>query len=168
MWDHCFYHDVDIFEISALRYNVFRPLLLWSFSHFLCNVITLFHVPWFNNVMQLPHLMFSWTKNTDNVTKKAYSMRKLSSFHVNTHLQIFYSSVICSVLIFGLTCWGGHMTEFNKRRWGRFIRKSDGLNRKSQSSYDTIFEQSWSKELIKHHWQWVTPTSHWHWPSKDC
>ena len=52
----------------------------------------------------------SWKENTVNILKKSHPrmffLRKLKSFNVNENiLQNFYTSIIQSVLSFGVLCW---------------------------------------------------------------
>ena len=61
----------------------------------------------------------SWSKNTSSILSKAntrvYCLRKLHTFHVKTDmLQLFFSSVVCAVLTFGVTCWGETLLRATK------------------------------------------------------
>ena len=54
-----------------------------------------------------------WLDNAGAIYSKGKSrlffLRRLRSFGVcNRMLQMFYQSVMASVLFFGITCWGGH------------------------------------------------------------
>ena len=57
-----------------------------------------------------------------------YCLSKLRSFHVNQKmLQIFYLSVIHSILSFGITCWGGNLTQADVDKINRLIRKAGNI-----------------------------------------
>ena len=61
----------------------------------------------------------NWSPNTDAIIKKLrsrmYCLRKLKSFDVNTKiLNTFYSSMINSVLTFGLSTWGAIFLKWTK------------------------------------------------------
>ena len=67
----------------------------------------------------------SWMQNTNAVLKKAqtrlFCLRKLKSFDVKKDLlQLFYSSVLSSVLTFGLLACGGNACKRDKEKcWTR-------------------------------------------------
>ena len=70
----------------------------------------------------------SWNDNTQVILKKAntrlYCLRKLKTFNVKRDiLQLFFSSVLCSVLTFGVVSWGGNITQGDRNRIERLIRK---------------------------------------------
>ena len=70
----------------------------------------------------------SWNENTQTILKKAnsrlYCLRKLQTFNINRDiLQLFYSSVLCSVLTFGVVSWGGNITQGDRNKIDRLIRK---------------------------------------------
>jgi len=46
----------------------------------------------------------------------------------------FFSSIICSVLTFGSTVWGSNITDFDKKRLERVIKKASTLIGISQDS----------------------------------
>ena len=88
----------------------------------------------------------SWDCNTDALVKKVntrmYCLRKLRSFHVSTHLlELFYSSVVCGVLTFGLTSWGGNLTKFDSGRVDRVIRRAGKIIGKPQDTFDTLYDR---------------------------
>ena len=46
------------------------------------------------------------------------------SFHVNESiLKMFYQALIQSVITFGISCWGGNITEGDKQKINRSIKK---------------------------------------------
>ena len=68
----------------------------------------------------------SWNQNTENIVKKLkprmYCLRKLKSFNVNQQLlQMFYTSMITSVLTFGVSCWGGNIGKHDQNRINKII-----------------------------------------------
>ena len=69
----------------------------------------------------------TWKNNTDVIVSKTktrmYRLRKLRSFNINPNLlQIFYSSMICSVLSFALTCWRGNIQKQDKDRLDKILQ----------------------------------------------
>ena len=94
----------------------------------------------------------NWTHNTDAIMKKLNSrmhcLRKLNSFHVCPQLlSVFYSSVISSVLSFGLTCWGGNLTKRDTGRLNKVIRKAGGIIGRTQDDLDTLYDRRTTKKL---------------------
>ena len=46
-----------------------------------------------------------------------FFLKKLKSFHVNESiLKMFYQALIQSVITFGISCWGGNITEGDKQK----------------------------------------------------
>ncbi len=87
-----------------------------------------------------------WRENTDAILKKAhtrlYCLRKLRSFNVSPQLlQTFYSSIISSVLTYGLTCWGGNMTKQDRNRLDKLIKKASGVVGKTQDSIGQTYHK---------------------------
>ena len=86
----------------------------------------------------------SWSQNTKSIVAKVntrmYCLRKLHTFNVNTHmLQLFFSSVVCSVLTFGVTCWGGNITQRDKDKLDRIIRKAGRVIGSNQDTFTDIY-----------------------------
>ena len=80
-----------------------------------------------------------WGQNVDNVIKKLnprlYCLRKLRSFLVNQKiLQIFYTSMLNSVISFGITSWGGNVAGKDKRRIDRIYMRSFFIFQKKNKS----------------------------------
>ena len=74
----------------------------------------------------------NWKENTDHIHKrlqgKMYCLRKLKSFHVREEiLQMFYSSVIGSIIYFGTTCWGGSLNQGCRGKLDKQIRRASRL-----------------------------------------
>ncbi len=100
---------------------------------------------WFDNVL-------SWTQNTNATVRKAHSrlfcLRKLRSFDVRQELlQIFYFSSISSVLVFGLTCWGGNISKQDKGRLDKIIKKAGSVVGRTQDNLDVLYERRLTKKL---------------------
>lgn len=59
-------------------------------------------------------------KSTSKAMQRMYGLRKLKEFKVAQHLQVqFYRSTIESVLLFGISVWGGNVTKKDRRRLNR-------------------------------------------------
>ena len=94
----------------------------------------------------------NWGDNTDALIKKVnsrmYCLRKLGSYSVSTHLlQMFYSSVICGVLTFGLTSWGGNLTKFDSDRIDKLINKAGRVIGGEQDSLSTLYKRRVNQKL---------------------
>ena len=94
----------------------------------------------------------SWSESTDLLMKKLntrmYCLRKLKSFDVNSQLlQLFYTSVIGSVLSFGLVCWGGNVSKTDKDRLDRVIRKAERVIGTEQHNMDTLYDRRVAAKL---------------------
>ena len=56
---------------------------------------------------------------------RLFFLKKLKSFHVNKSiLKMFYQAFIRSVITFGISCWGGNITEGDKQKINRSIKKA--------------------------------------------
>ena len=69
----------------------------------------------------------TWSANIRRLVKKAwqriYHLRKLRELNVSRKIKtLFYSSVIESVLTFGVSVWGGNITEDDKTQLERVIK----------------------------------------------
>ena len=97
-----------------------------------------------------------WSDNAEAIHSKGKSMlffvRRLRSFGVyNRMLQMFYQSVMGSVLFFGITCWGGNnrvhplnqeiTLYWSKRGNDRFIYPAQTHARLSKSFVPTALRQ---------------------------
>ncbi|KAI3351544.1 hypothetical protein L3Q82_020227 [Scortum barcoo] len=70
-----------------------------------------------------------WTINTDAIYKKGQSclffLRRLRSFNVcRTMLQMFYHSVVSSVIFYAVVCWGSRLKTADTNRLNKLIRRS--------------------------------------------
>ena len=59
-------------------------------------------------------------------------------------LQMFYSSTIRSVLTFGSVCWGGNISQRDKDRLEKLIKRVSGIVGQRQDSFDHLND----KQLI--------------------
>ena len=51
-------------------------------------------------------------------------MRKLRSFGVNSDMLVtFYNAVICSIIMFGSVCWGENISELDRGRLEKIVKK---------------------------------------------
>ena len=87
----------------------------------------------------------SWSANLDYIIKKTHSrmycLRKLRSFNVSRDiLQMFYSSVVSSIMIFGLTCWGGNVAKRDRDKLDKIIRKAGGVVGRQQDDIQTTYK----------------------------
>ena len=88
----------------------------------------------------------SWRENTDLIASKAkqrlYCLRKLRAFNANQKmLQMFFTSVVNSVLTFGLICWGGNISKQDKGRLDGVIRKAGRVVGVQQHDIDTLIDK---------------------------
>ena len=70
-----------------------------------------------------------WSDNAEAIHSKGKSrlffLRRLRSFGVcNRMLQMFYQSVMASVLIFGISCWGGNNRASDTLNLDRLVRRA--------------------------------------------
>ena len=97
----------------------------------------------------------SWTQNTDAIVSKTntrlYCLRKLQSFNVNSHmLQLFFSSIVCNVLTFGSSVWGENITQYDRDRIERIIRKAGKWIGKTQESLTDMTEKKSLQKSNRH------------------
>ncbi len=69
-----------------------------------------------------------WSDNTVQVYKKGQNrihlLRQLRSFGVcQALLKTFYDSVVSSVILYAVTCWGGGLLEKEKNKLNKLIKK---------------------------------------------
>jgi len=70
-----------------------------------------------------------WTINTEALYKKGqsrlYFLQRLKSFNVcKTMLQMFYHSVVASVIFYAVVCWGSRVKAADVNRLNKLIRKA--------------------------------------------
>ena len=73
-----------------------------------------------------------WSDNAEAIHSKGKSrlffLRRLRSFGVcNRMLQMFYQSVMASVLFFGITCWGGNNRASDTFNLNRLVKKASAI-----------------------------------------
>ena len=77
-----------------------------------------------------------------------YCLRKLKSFNVSDEiLQMFYSSVIGSIIYFGMTCWGGSLNQGCRGKLDKQIRRASRLVGREQDDVETMYERQVTKKL---------------------
>lgn len=94
----------------------------------------------------------SWSDNIDLIMSKLnsrlYCLRKLKLFHVeHTLLSLFYRSVITSIFTYCIVCWGGSITEQDKKRINSIIRKSERLIGNHQQPLDSFYNSCLQRKL---------------------
>ena len=70
----------------------------------------------------------NWHAHVDALCNKLntrlFFLKKLKSFHVNESiLKMFYQALIQSVITFGISCWRGNITEGDKQKTNRSIKR---------------------------------------------
>ena len=94
----------------------------------------------------------SWKQNTNVVLKKAntrlFCLRKLKSFNIRQELlQMFYSSVVSSVLTSGLLSWGGNICRRDRETLDKVIRKASGVVGRVQDNLDILHDRRMTQKL---------------------
>ena len=94
-----------------------------------------------------------WYAHVDVVCNKLntrlFFLQKLKSFHVNESiLKMFHLAVIQSVITFGISRWGGHITEGDKQKINRSIKKAGKIVGEELPLLNDLFKkQSITKAL---------------------
>ncbi|KAK7896388.1 hypothetical protein WMY93_021713 [Mugilogobius chulae] len=73
-----------------------------------------------------------WTHNTDALYRKGqsrlYLLRRLRSFGVRGPLlRTFYDSVVASAILYGVACWSSSITERERKKLDKVIKKSSSV-----------------------------------------
>ncbi|KAK7895274.1 hypothetical protein WMY93_020599 [Mugilogobius chulae] len=73
-----------------------------------------------------------WTHNTDALYRKGqsrlYLLRRLRSFGVRGPLlRTFYDSVVASAILYGVVCWSSSITERERKKLDKVIKKSSSV-----------------------------------------
>ena len=89
----------------------------------------------------------SWYENSDLLYKKGrkrlYFLRKLNSFHIdNELLSLFYSTMVQSVICYGLVCWWSCLTVKDKHRLNLVRRTAERIIGVCLTSLDELHKQS--------------------------
>ena len=96
----------------------------------------------------------NWSPHLDKVFKKTQSrlffLRKLRSFNVcNRMLNMFYQTVVCSVMTFALVCWGGNATGRDMDRLNKLIKKAGSCVGENLESLVIILEDRRLRKALK-------------------
>ena len=88
----------------------------------------------------------NWHAHIDLLCKKLnqrlFFLRKLKSFYVNENiLKLFHQAFIQSAITFGISCWGGNITEGDRNRINRCIRKAGKLVGCEIESLNNLYEK---------------------------
>jgi len=94
-----------------------------------------------------------WTKDTDAVYKKGqshlYFLRRLRSFNVcKTVLQMFYHSVVTSVIFYAVVCWGSRVKAADANRLNKLIRKAGSVLGVELKSLGEVSERRMLSKLL--------------------
>ncbi|KAI3351524.1 hypothetical protein L3Q82_020366, partial [Scortum barcoo] len=73
-----------------------------------------------------------WSDNTNALVKKGNSrlflLRRLRSFGVQGPLlRTFYDSVVASAIFYGIVCWASSITDRDRRRMDRLVRRASSV-----------------------------------------
>ena len=94
-----------------------------------------------------------WKSNTDAVYKKGmsrlYFLRKLRSFNVcSKMLEMFYQSVVASVLFLAVVCWGSSIGASDTNRLNKLIRKAGSVIGCKQDTVEAVVERRTLNKLL--------------------
>ena len=62
-------------------------------------------------------------------------------------LYMFYKSVVESALLYAVVCWGGSLTEKNRRRLDKLIRRAGSVLGRSLDSVGTVTERCYLRKV---------------------
>ena len=73
-----------------------------------------------------------WSDNTEAIYKKGqsrlYLLRRLKSFNVCSRLlYMFYQSVVASILLYAVVCWGGGIKIGERNKLDKTIKKASSV-----------------------------------------
>ena len=93
-----------------------------------------------------------WSDNAQAIHSKGKSrlflLRRLRSFGVcNRMLQMFYQSVMASVLFFGITCWGGNNRAGDTSNLNRLVKKAGSVVGSSLQGVEEVTRVRTAKKL---------------------
>ncbi|KAI3372722.1 hypothetical protein L3Q82_023183, partial [Scortum barcoo] len=94
-----------------------------------------------------------WTTNTDAIYKKGQSrlfiLRRLRSFNVcRTMLQMFYHSVVSSLIFYTLVCWCSRLKTADTNRLNKLIRRAGSVLGVELESVAELSERRMLKKLL--------------------
>ena len=76
------------------------------------------------------------------------TLRKLRSFDVQQdQLQMFYTSIVWSIMTFVLICWGGNITKQDRKRLDKQIKKAGTMVGRQQDDLETLYRRLVTKNL---------------------
>ena len=88
----------------------------------------------------------NWKEHAKQVSTKAntrlYFLRKLRSFDVSADiLNLFYSSVVRSVMSFGLVCWGGNLVKDDVNKMDKLIKRASSIVGRKQDDFMRLYDR---------------------------
>ena len=94
-----------------------------------------------------------WTANMDTLHRKGqsrlYFLRRLGSFNIcKKLLQMFYQSVVASVLFYAVVCWGGSSKKRDSARLDRLVRRAGSVVGTELDSLVTVAERRTLDKLL--------------------
>ena len=94
-----------------------------------------------------------WTANMEALYRKAqsrlYFLRRLGSFNIcKKLLQMFYQSVVASVLFYAVVCWGGSSRRRDAGRMDRLVRSAGSVVGTELDSLVTVAERRTLDKLL--------------------
>ena len=74
-------------------------------------------------------------------------LEKSQIFEVNSDMLVtFYNAVICSIIAFGSVCWGGNISQFDRGRLEKILKKKQVM---LWECHWTVLRHSMKKRLFK-------------------
>ncbi|KAI3377600.1 hypothetical protein L3Q82_008766 [Scortum barcoo] len=94
-----------------------------------------------------------WTTHTSHLYGKTqsrmYFLRRLRSFNICSKLlQMFYQSVVASVLFYTVVCWGGSISKKDTSRLDKLIRRAGSVVGTKLDSLVTVAESRTLDKLL--------------------
>nr|XP_049609558.1 uncharacterized protein LOC125988413 [Syngnathus scovelli] len=94
-----------------------------------------------------------WSTHTNHLHRKTqsrmYFLRRLRSFNIcNKLLEMFYQSVVASVLFYTVVCWGSSTSKKDTSRLDKLVRRAGSLIGKKLDSLETVAEARTLKKLL--------------------
>uniref|UniRef100_A0A3B1JXG3 Reverse transcriptase domain-containing protein n=1 Tax=Astyanax mexicanus TaxID=7994 RepID=A0A3B1JXG3_ASTMX len=94
-----------------------------------------------------------WSTNTDTLYRKGqsrlYFLRRLRSFNIcKKLLQMFYQSIVASILFYAVVCWGGNMKRRDASRLDKLVRRAGAVVGMELDSLVTIAERRTLDKLL--------------------
>ncbi len=102
-----------------------------------------------------------WSPNTDALYRKGqsrlYFLRRLGSLNICQELlQIFYQTVIASILFHAVVCWGGSIKRRDATRLDKLVRKAGSV---VGVELDTLTSVAEKRILLVHPGQYPPPSA---------